>query len=334
MKRGFIGKGDNACVIADDMLRCSAVGNVSTTMITRIAKNSEEWRNEVAMASMLSKVDKEQEYLIYPAAWCIIQMTQEIKEQYAKYEAKCGMQLSRDGRLYLTELKHGGKSLEVLQEAGGRILTGEQAEQVWSCVLSGLALLHVNNMSHGDVHHGNITIQVDDESNTARAFLIDIGGSGRTMHDDMKDLVKNVLSSILRITDAKSEFYRWMKRIRGKLEKKSAHLDIHRVQQVVDDLIEEEKQRETTRGSSPAVATMSPDMMHVHISKSTARTPPKMLFKQKKVDRSVLKSQSPDGSTQIMQSQRDDDSQGSLRSAREQQSAKTPSPKRGKRLMF
>ena len=197
-----LGKGDDGCVLSgrvkadcrafEETLPVNGMEYVNDT-ITKVTVKKHVFEKEWAFAHKLHSIDPKQEHLLYPFKAC----ESSIPLDARTYDA-CNLDPSRaSSTLYLLQMRHGGRSLRQL--AANKVkLPPAETTKIIEDVRAALRVLHRNGLVHGDVHDGNIMVDMDDSNmHVRKAYLIDFGYAKDLTTDrqleDVKDFVKRIV---------------------------------------------------------------------------------------------------------------------------------------------
>lgn len=202
-KDRVLGKGDDGCVLEGEVSHreCSSFEESlaiqppppAHALITKVTTKDAMFRAEWAAAKTLFALDPTQTHFLYPYHACISSIPLSEDTLHA-----CNLpRNARSHVAYLLQMHRRGISLKDMVKQGTKQLTPTQAEDVMHDILAALKLLHYNRQVHGDLHDGNVVVEIDAVTGNARAFLIDFGYlRPLTQEEEVKE-TKHLVDDIL-----------------------------------------------------------------------------------------------------------------------------------------
>jgi serine/threonine protein kinase len=219
----IVGVGDDGCVVegrvpsACEFLSQTLPLPISPTdpaiasrLITKVTTKRPSFLKEWEAAHRLARVDPDQSRLLYPLAACETRLA-----PHGDIAEACDLPPVSD-RLFMLQLQRRGRSLKDLVASASRRphLTPEHAEAIRDDVIEAVALLHAHGWAHGDLHSGNVVIELPPTTPASpqtsssfaatgrlRAFLIDFAFlkplDARNEAEDVKDLTDRILLDAL-----------------------------------------------------------------------------------------------------------------------------------------
>lgn len=154
-------------------------------MVTKVTKDKASFEAELEMANRLVEYDDEQEYWLYPTAWCI------------------------HGSYYMFEMPHGGTSLFLYGEELKRkdkYMSDQEAEHIYNSVIVAVRKLARHGMHHGDIHVRNVMLEPKTDD-MPHVRLIDFSSETSVLRD-MVMVDSAILGYLLEVTDPDLEFYK------------------------------------------------------------------------------------------------------------------------------
>lgn len=133
----------------------------SGRMVFKVMTDSCIHYREIAQASFLTHLDPHQQYFVYAVATYTMKGDRELLESLDRQNRVPGKKFDVDAaKIYVDIMPYGGRSLYALTENSDTKLTVHQAATAINNLVEGLAVLHRNDMIHGDVHEHNVVIDV------------------------------------------------------------------------------------------------------------------------------------------------------------------------------
>jgi hypothetical protein len=155
----FIAKGAAGCITSPPLKCKHEQNNNSTDLVSKIIRPNDA-KMEYNQASILKKIDPNQDYLIYPEKMCDIdplEVTNSniIKECTKDYKKNPLFGIKRENAS-LIYYKNGGVPYDKLNVEANQVYTVFESI---SHLLEGLNLMHSNDYVHMDIHIGNVVVK-------------------------------------------------------------------------------------------------------------------------------------------------------------------------------
>lgn len=171
-------------------------------IVTKVMTDKSLFEKEIETARILSNVDPEQMYCLYPFAAYEVPADKDVIIGAKAFKHLEKQKLSIDAQeMYLLIMQYGGESIDKMKANGIR-LTDEQAKRIIADLMYGLSSIHNLGHVHRDVHIHNAVMTY----NPPRAYWIDFGmlhKSSQKANDvalDADGLV-SIIRTVLSMTD-------------------------------------------------------------------------------------------------------------------------------------
>lgn len=225
LHKDIVGRGKDACVLKGSLgLNCFD-GQVEKLcdrqyhpheLVTKVSLNKREFDKEVANAMILSDIDSEQEYFIYPIAKCTrtaplipeihndcgFPPVPEQSPTKSSQKKKRSVPPTSPKLLHMLEMHNAGISLERMIENKMK-LTESQARKIIADVTNALTLLHSKGYIHKDLHYGNVVVKFL-PNGKVRGYLIDFAKMRKydvsdttDKNEEVQDFIRLILLSAM-----------------------------------------------------------------------------------------------------------------------------------------
>lgn len=182
----IIGKGDNSCVFRGFPRLATTFNIKCDVLVTKVMHNAELFNEQIEIAKNLQDLDPSQDFLLYPIAW---------SSQYygSEFNLLCSFPIQTTYH-HIMQLPYGGITLKSLVK-NKITFTETQSRHLIYGLHDCIEKLHINKLSHGDLHSGNIVI-----NDNMEVHLIDIDHK-RTIIQDIEDFSTHVMHEIGNLTE-------------------------------------------------------------------------------------------------------------------------------------
>lgn len=214
---------------------------------------------EITSASLLTHLDPYQKHFVYPIATYTIQHgNKEFLQRLDRQNCVPGKTFDVNStKIYVDIMPYGGKSVNDFINSN-RTLTPEQAVVAINNLVEGLAVLHKNDIVHGDNHEHNALIYIDPDG-AARARWVDFSElKGVTVYDklkmqkDVKRMIQ-LMRMIISLVPGENEMLDTMSYEMGKMSAPMSGMELQAViQSYLTTVKKRSRSSSSTRGTRVA----------------------------------------------------------------------------------
>lgn len=211
---------------------------------------------EIAQASLLTHLDPHQQYFVYPVATYTMEGNRALLESLDRHNRVPGKKFDVDAaKIYVDVMPYGGKSLYALTENADTRLTVHQATTAINNLVEGLAVLHRNDMIHGDVHEHNVVIDLAANGGISARWIdfSEVKGvdpeSMMRMQTDVKRLIR-MIKMIVGLVSGSREDSEQLNTMAYEIGRGSAPMTAMGLQSVINELMKPINKRSRSSSSS------------------------------------------------------------------------------------